>query len=177
MSPRIILDHQSFQRTLKRLCYQLIENHDSFEQSVLIGLQPRGILFGKAVSDEILKLTGIVVRYGELDTTFFRDDFRLKPIVPSPTSIDFEVEKQRVVLIDDVLFTGRSVRAALDAIQHFGGPANIELMVLLNRRLSRHVPIQPDYVGLTVDAIFSEKVVVNWAENGLAEVILQNKDM
>jgi len=76
-----------------------------------------------------------------------------------------------------VLFTGRSVRAALDAIQHFGRPANIELMVLLNRRLSRHVPIQPDYVGLTVDAIFSEKVIVNWTENGLAEVTLQNKDM
>jgi pyrimidine operon attenuation protein/uracil phosphoribosyltransferase len=177
MSPRIILDQQSFNRTLKRLCYQLIENHDSFEQTVLIGLQPRGTLFGKAVCKEIVKLTGMTIRYGELDTSFFRDDFRLKPIVPSPTSIDFVIENQRVVLIDDVLFTGRSVRAALDAIQHFGRPANVELMVLLNRRFSRHVPIQPDYVGLTVDAVFSEKVVVHWSENGVAEVSLQNKDI
>jgi pyrimidine operon attenuation protein / uracil phosphoribosyltransferase len=176
MSTRLILDKPSFKRTLTRLCFQLIENHDSFDQSVIIGLQPRGILLAKEIHLELEKLTGSSIRYGELDTTFFRDDFRQKSVIPQPTLIDFVVENQHVILIDDVLFTGRSVRAALDAIQHFGRPASIELLVLLNRRLSRHVPIQPDYVGITIDAVFSEKVKLNWTADGLAEVVLQNKD-
>lgn len=176
MSPRLILDKPSFKRTLTRLCYQLIENHDSFQKAVLIGLQPRGIFLAKAIHKELEMLTNSTIRYGELDTTFFRDDFRQKSVIPQPTVIDFVIENQNVILIDDVLFTGRSVRAALDAIQHFGRPASIELLVLLNRRLSRHVPIQPNYVGITIDAIFSEQVKLNWSNDGLADVVLQNKD-
>jgi pyrimidine operon attenuation protein/uracil phosphoribosyltransferase len=177
MSHRIILDHQRFQLTLKRLCYQLIENHDKFENTVIIGLQPRGILLSRCIRDELSKLLGKSLVYGELDTTFFRDDFRIKPLVPASTSIDFVVEGKKVVLIDDVLFTGRSIRAALDALQHFGRPANVELLVLVDRRLSRHVPVQPDYTGLTVDAIFSEQVVLNWnSEETHAEVLLKNKE-
>ncbi|MEX1187853.1 MAG: bifunctional pyr operon transcriptional regulator/uracil phosphoribosyltransferase PyrR [Bacteroidia bacterium] len=177
MLPRLILDHQRYQRTLTRLCYQLIENHDEFENSVIIGLQPRGILLGRSLINMLNTLTGKAVKYGELDTTFFRDDFRQKALVPQPTNIDFVVDDKKVILIDDVLFTGRSIRAALDALQHFGRPASVELLVLIDRRLSRHVPVQPDYVGLTVDAVFSEKVVVHWSDNELAEVELLNKDL
>jgi pyrimidine operon attenuation protein/uracil phosphoribosyltransferase len=177
MSPRIILDHQRFQLTLKRLCFQLIENHDAFTDSVIVGLQPRGILLSRCIRKELNKLIGEELIYGELDTTFFRDDFRMKPLVPAATSMDFVVEGKKVILIDDVLFTGRSIRAALDALQHFGRPASVELLVLVDRRLSRHVPVQPDYTGITVDAVFSEQVLLNWsADESSAEVLLKNKE-
>lgn len=177
MSPRLILDHLRYQRTLTRLCYQLIENHDDFNNSVIIGLQPRGVMLGRSIKSKLNTLLKKEIQYGELDSTFFRDDFRQKNLVPQPTSIDFVVDGKKVVLVDDVLFTGRSIRAALDALQHFGRPATVELLVLIDRRLSRHVPVQPDYVGLTVDAVFSEKVVVHWSENDLAEVELKNKEL
>ena len=177
MSPRLILDQLRYQRTITRLCYQLIENHDDFDNSVILGLQPRGIMLARSLKNKLNLLLGKEIQYGELDTTFFRDDFRQKALVPQPTSIDFVVDDKKVILVDDVLFTGRSIRAALDALQHFGRPASVELLVLIDRRLSRHVPIQPDYVGLTVDAVFSEKVVVQWSENGLAEVELKNKEL
>ena len=91
--------------------------------------------------------------------------------------MNFDIEGKKVIIIDDVLFTGRSIRAALDALQHFGRPASVELLVLIDRRLSRHVPIQPDYTGVSVDAIFSEKVALHWNQEAtLAEVILKNKE-
>jgi len=177
MSPRVILDTNQFQRTLKRLCFQLIENHSAFENTVLVGLQPRGALFSRCILQELTQLLGNAPVYGELDTTFFRDDFRIKPLVPSSTSMNFDIEGKKVVLVDDVLFTGRSIRAALDALQQFGRPASVELLVLIDRRLSRHVPIQPDYIGVSVDAIFSEKVELLWNQQvTLAEVILKNKE-
>ncbi len=177
MQPRIIFDHNQFQLTLKRLCYQLIENHNDFENTVIVGLQPRGVLLSRCIHNELKLLLGTSIVYGELDTTFFRDDFRMKPLVPNTTSMNFDVEGKKVILIDDVLFTGRSIRAALDALQHFGRPAIVELLVLVNRRLSRHVPVQPDYTGITVDAIFSEQVVLNWSlDDTIAEVLLKNKE-
>jgi pyrimidine operon attenuation protein/uracil phosphoribosyltransferase len=177
MSPRLILDNHQFKKTLTRLCYQLIENHDDFTDTVIIGLQPRGTGLAKAICKELKTVMPNSFPYGELDTTFFRDDFRQKALLPQPTSIDFVVDKKKVILVDDVLFTGRSIRAALDALQHFGRPEKVELLVLVDRRLSRHVPVQPDYVGVVVDAVFSEKVVVSWSETGLADVLLQNKDV
>ncbi|MBX7203132.1 MAG: bifunctional pyr operon transcriptional regulator/uracil phosphoribosyltransferase PyrR [Bacteroidia bacterium] len=163
MPPRLILDSARFSITIRRLCFQLIENHDNFSNSVLIGLQPRGILLARCIREELNKLTGNNIAYGELDTTFFRDDFRMKALVPNTTQMECPIENRNVILIDDVLFTGRSVRAAMDALQQFGRPNHVELLVLVNRRFSRHVPVQPDYVGLTVDALFSEKVIVQWA--------------
>lgn len=177
MHPRFILEKDHFDRTLTRLCYQLIENHDTFENSAIIGLQPRGTLLSRAIGSKLKSLLGHDILYGELDTTFFRDDFRQKPLIPQNTSIEFVVDDKKVILIDDVLFTGRSVRAALDALQQFGRPAEVELLVLIDRRLSRHVPVRPDYVGITVDAIFSEKVQVNWLSESQAEVELKSKDL
>jgi len=177
MKVRRILAPDNFSLTLKRLCFQLIENHDDFGNCVLIGLQPRGIFLSRRIRDELNHLTGKTLQYGELDSTFFRDDFHLKPLIPKPTMMDFVVEGKNVVLIDDVLFTGRSTRAALDALQHFGRPSKVELLVLVDRRLSRHVPIQPDYVGIVVDVLQNEKIVVNWQEGiEAAEVMLQHFD-
>ena len=177
MSPRVILDSKRFQLTIKRLCYQLIENFENFDNLVLVGLQPRGVFLSRLISDQLEALTGKKPPYGELDTTFFRDDFKLKPLIPQATSMEVLVEGKQVILIDDVLYTGRTIRAALDALQHFGRPSKVALLVLIDRRFSREIPIQPDYYGMKVDAVFSEKVVVNWQDTSVpCEVTLINQD-
>lgn len=165
MKPRLILDSKHFELTINRLCFQLIENHDDFSNSVIIGLQPRGAFLAQRVHkklSEILKNKKIVC--GNLDVTFYRDDFRKKELTPQSTEINFVIEDKKVILIDDVLFTGRTIRAGLDAMMAFGRPKQVELMVLIDRRYSRHLPIQPDYVGAVIDSIASEKVIVEWAE-------------
>lgn len=177
VAPRIILDSERFRLTLARLCYQLIENHDDFSQSVVVGLQPRGVMLSRRIIAELNRLTGQKVTYGELDVTFFRDDFRRKALIPQNTQMDFVVEGKKVILIDDVLFTGRSIRAGLDALQQFGRPEKVELLVLVDRRWSREIPVSPDYVGVTVDAVFSEKVTLEWhQESPSAEVYLHTKN-
>jgi pyrimidine operon attenuation protein/uracil phosphoribosyltransferase len=149
------------------LACQLIENHLDFSNSVLIGIQPRGVSLAerlKIILETEYNIKNISL--GFLDITFFRDDFRRgeKQLEANKTQIDFLVEDKKVVFIDDVLFTGRSIRAALTAIQSFGRPSEIELLVLIDRRFSRHLPIQPDYRGRQVDVINDEKVKVCWKE-------------
>jgi pyrimidine operon attenuation protein/uracil phosphoribosyltransferase len=155
--------------TLDRLCQQLIENHDDFAESVLVGMQPRGSLFAERIARRLEILVQKTIPLGYLDTTFYRDDFRRRggsPLVPNTTKMPFLVEKKRVILIDDVLYTGRTVRAALSALAEFGRPAQIELFVLIDRKYSRDLPIQPDYTGLTVNTIQSQRVLVEWTEQG-----------
>jgi pyrimidine operon attenuation protein/uracil phosphoribosyltransferase len=167
MAPRLILTPQQFSITINRLCHQLIEVHDDFSESVIIGLQPRGILLAKRIRQTLQQiLQKDKILYGELDVTFYRDDFRKKDLVPNQTNIDFIIEDKNVVLIDDVLFTGRTIRAGLDAMMAFGRPKDVELLVLIDRRFSRNLPIQAKYSGRTVDTIASEKVMVEWKENG-----------
>src|SRR5690606_10093739 len=167
MSQRILLNAKEMNIILHRLACQLIENHLDFSQTVLIGLQPRGIYLAERLKKLLIEEYAIRnIRLGHLDITFFRDDFRRsdKPLEANKTRIDFLVEDQKVVLIDDVLFTGRSIRAALTAIQSFGRPSEVELLTLIDRRFSRHLPIQPNYRGRQVDAINGEKVKVFWKE-------------
>jgi pyrimidine operon attenuation protein / uracil phosphoribosyltransferase len=115
--------------------------------------------------------------YGRLDITFYRDDIRKELHVPSQTQIDFSIEGKRVVLIDDVLYTGRTIRAALDALMAFGRPAKVELLVLIDRRYSRELPVQPDYAGRTIDSIVSQKVKVLWKErDGRDDVLLLDNE-
>ena len=161
---RIILENKAFQLTLNRLALELIENHNQFQDTVIIGLQPRGIALSKRIIEILKNLSGVNISYGEIDATFHRDDFRQKSLIPSATHIDFDIDNKNVVLVDDVLFTGRSVRSTLDALSNYGRPKKTELLVLVDRRFSREVPIQPDYVGIRVDAIQSEKVKVNWKD-------------
>lgn len=168
MQQSILLSGQKFRITLLRLCHQLIENHHDFKNAVIVGIQPRGTLLAKRIKKELQEILGFSdLPYGELDITFFRDDFRRAgtgPLVPNSTSMDFVIENRNVILIDDVLWTGRTVRAAMDAIQSFGRPRKIELLALVDRRFSRHLPIEADYIGIQVDSINSQKVIVNWEE-------------
>ena len=168
MSQKVLLNAKEVNIILHRLACQLIENHNDFTNTVLIGLQPRGKYLANRIA-QILKAEYKIknIQLGHLDITFFRDDFRRgdKPLEANTTDIDFIIENKKVVFIDDVLYTGRSIRAALTAIQSFGRPNEIELLTLIDRRFSRHLPIQPDYRGRQVDAINNEKVKVNWIEN------------
>ncbi|MCC1483747.1 bifunctional pyr operon transcriptional regulator/uracil phosphoribosyltransferase PyrR [Winogradskyella immobilis] len=168
MSQKVLLNSKEVNIILHRLACQLIENHNDFTDTVLIGLQPRGKFLAERLAKMLTDDYKIKnVKLGQLDITFFRDDFRRsnKPLEANTTDIEFIVEDKNVVFIDDVLYTGRSIRAALTAIQSFGRPKHIELLTLIDRRFSRHLPIQPNYRGRQVDAINEERVKVNWKEN------------
>jgi len=178
---RLILNSTQLDLTIKRLCFQLIENHNNFENTVLLGLQPRGIFLAKHIQKSLQTVAGVEkVHLGSIDVTFFRDDFRRRdsPLMANKTQIDFIIEGKKVVLIDDVLYTGRTIRAGLDAMLAYGRPDLVELLVLVDRRYSRHLPIEPNYVGTTVDSVTSERVEAKWKEtDGKNEVILkENKE-
>ncbi len=181
MSSNLLLDSKSIGVILHRLANQLLETHLDFKNTVLIGLQPRGVYLAERLA-KLLKEDYAVsdLRLGYLDITFFRDDFRRseKPLSASKTKINFLVENQKVVFIDDVLYTGRSIQSALSAIQSFGRPSSVELMVLIDRRFSRHLPIQPNYRGRQVDAINEERVRVLWKDkDGEDAVYIENKNL
>ena len=168
MSQKVLLASKEMNIILQRLACQLVENHTTFENSAIIGIQPRGIFLANRIVQILGEEYGLKnLKVGRLDITFYRDDFRRsdKPLEANKTNIEFVVEDKRVIFVDDVLFTGRSIRAALTAVQSFGRPSEIELLTLIDRRFSRHLPIQPDYNGRQVDAINEEKVKVNWKEN------------
>jgi pyrimidine operon attenuation protein/uracil phosphoribosyltransferase len=168
MSQKVLLNAKEVAIILRRLACQLVEKHLDFSETVLVGIQPRGVFLAERLKEILEKEYHTpAISLGYLDITFFRDDFRRtdKPLEANRTNINFIVENKKVIFIDDVLFTGRSIRSALTAIQSFGRPAEIELLVLIDRRFSRHLPIQPDYRGRQVDAINKEKVKVCWKEN------------
>ena len=175
MSQKILLTAKEVNIILHRLACQLIENHLDFSNTILIGIQPRGKFLAQRLATVLKEEYEIVnLQLGFLDITFFRDDFRRgeKPLEANKTEINCIVEDKKVVFIDDVLYTGRSIRSALTAIQSFGRPSEIELLTLIDRRFSRHLPIQPDYRGRQVDAINDEKVVVKWKENDGEDLVL-----
>lgn len=171
---KTILTELQISLTIQRLAYQVLENNIDLKNTVVIGMQPRGTF----LSDKIVNsLKGILkredVKYGLLDITFYRDDIRQGLHIPNKTEINFSIDKKKVVLIDDVLYTGRTIRAALDALLDFGRPEKVELCVLIDRRFSRELPIQPDYTGSVVDAMVTQKVKVKWKEKDDAtEVII-----
>ena len=154
-----------------------MENHTDLANTVFIGLQPRGIFLSDQIIEAIKNQLGTKdLQYGKLDITFYRDDIRKELHVANRTDIPFSIEGKNVVLIDDVLYTGRTIRAALDALLDFGRPAKVELCVLIDRRFSRQLPIQADYIGRSIDAIVSQKVKVLWKiKDGKDEVRLLNE--
>lgn len=175
---KTVLTQQQISLTIKRLANQLLENHIDFMNTVLIGIQPRGIALSDRVVEELQKESLPHLLYGKLDITFYRDDLRKGIHVPNHTDIPFSIEGKNVVLLDDVLYTGRTIRAALDALMDFGRPNKVELLVLIDRRYSRQLPIQPDYVGKSIDSIISQKVKVIWKEkDGRDEVILLDDNL
>ena len=160
---KTILDKYQLQITIQRLAYQLIENYSDLSSLVIIGIQPRGIYLSDKIYEQLNKIVpDKVIPYGKMDITFYRDDIRQELHSPNRTNISFSIENKNVVLIDDVLYTGRTIRAALDALLAFGRPKKVELCVLINRRYSRQLPIQPDYCGKAIDSLISQKVKVEW---------------
>ncbi|MEJ6583633.1 MAG: bifunctional pyr operon transcriptional regulator/uracil phosphoribosyltransferase PyrR [Crocinitomicaceae bacterium] len=179
MEKQVILNSRHFELTINRLCYQLIEIHNDFSDTVLIGLQPRGINVLARIKSRLEEIIGKEVVCGDLDITFYRDDFRRRetPLIPSATNIDFDIENKNVVLMDDVLYTGRTIRAGLDALLAFGRPKKVELLTMIDRRFRRDLPISADYVGKTVDTLISERVSVEWIEiEGEDKVVLFTPD-
>jgi pyrimidine operon attenuation protein / uracil phosphoribosyltransferase len=173
---KTLLDNNQLNITLQRLAHQLIENHTDFSKIAIIGLQPRGVWLSDRVTEIVRTISGgEQILYGKLDITFYRDDVHQGGgiHIPTQTDIPFSIENMNVILIDDVLHTGRTIRAAMDALIDFGRPANVELMVLIDRHYSRQLPIQADYVGQTIDTIMTQKVRVDWKEkDGKDEVLL-----
>lgn len=167
---RLILSTQLLDITISRLCQQLIENHGAFEDTVILGLQPRGVFLAERIKAKLLA-EGIDCPLGYLDTTFYRDDFRRRetPLVANATHVPFIIEDKKVVLVDDVLFTGRTVRSAMDAMIAFGRPRKVELLTLIDRTYSRDLPIEPNYVGKHVNTVFSQKILAEWTEQGATQ--------
>ncbi|MBE37726.1 MAG: bifunctional pyr operon transcriptional regulator/uracil phosphoribosyltransferase [Flavobacteriales bacterium] len=174
---KIILNSTQLDLTIKRLSFEIIENCKDFSDTVIIGLQPRGILLSQIIHGILEFNLKEEIKFGYLDTTFFRDDFRRKSdvILPSKTTIEFSLEAKKVILIDDVLFTGRSIRSALDALVSFGRPSSVDLLVLIDRRFSRELPIQPKYIGKSVDVIDNEYVVVDLGKKNNNVLLLNEK--
>ena len=176
MRAKTIINQKQLELTINRLCYQLIENHDDFKDAVIIGMQPRGVYLSQIIHQRLQEITGNQdIQIGALDASFYRDDFRRRetPIEVSGTTIDFIIEDKKVILVDDVLYTGRMVRAALDALMDFGRPKSVEYLVLIERRFSRQLPVNADYVGQTIDSVVSERVDVQW-KGDKGKVILTN---
>lgn len=180
MEPRILLNHKQMDLIVRRFALQVAESHGNFENCAVIGLQPRGVELSRKLIERINELyPGNKLRYGELDNSFFRDDIGRgeQIILPSPNRVDFNTEGLDIVLVDDVLYTGRSVRAGIDALMHYGRPASVELMVLIDRRYHRELPIAADYTGAVVDSRSTgEYVKVQWNENDNKVWLLSKKE-
>ena len=171
MNKRLIFDSKSLNITIKRLCYQLIENHDNFSNSVILGLQPKGVFLADKIHKILAEDFNINLPIGSLDITFNRDDFRRRDIdiIPKAMNVPFSIEDKKVILVDDVLYTGRSIRAAMDAMLAFGRPRNVELLILIDRKYTRELPIEPKYCGKHVNTLAAEKVLVELKEQGAAD--------
>jgi pyrimidine operon attenuation protein/uracil phosphoribosyltransferase len=164
----ILLSSTQLDLTIKRLAHQLVENQNELNNIVFVGIQPRGKLVANKMMDTIASLyPDFKLQYGILDITFYRDDIRVELHEPKETTLTQSIEGKKVILIDDVLYTGRTIRAALDALQDFGRPKKVELCVLINRSFNRELPIQPDYCGLSIDTKPQQNVVVDWTNNSV----------
>jgi pyrimidine operon attenuation protein/uracil phosphoribosyltransferase len=160
-----ILDAADIDRMITRITYEILERHKGVEDLALIGIHTRGVYIAKRIQEKIKSIEGENVETGEIDITFYRDDWTSighHPVVRN-TEISFSVDKKKIVLIDDVLYTGRTIRSAMDALIDFGRPARIELAVLVDRGF-RELPIQADYVGKYLKTIRSETVNIMMSE-------------
>ncbi|MCS6795447.1 MAG: bifunctional pyr operon transcriptional regulator/uracil phosphoribosyltransferase PyrR [Raineya sp.] len=171
MQAKVIIPHNLLAVIIERLCHELLENHQDFSESVIIGIQPKGVFVAERIASALRKILQKNIPLGFLDITFFRDDFRKreKPLSANTTKIDFLIEGRKVVLIDDVLYTGRTVRAALDAMLAFGRPASVDLLVLIDRKYARDLPIEAKYIGKAVHTFANERVKVELKEQGFEQ--------
>ncbi len=176
MKEKELLKELDIKIIIERLCQELIEHHDNFNNTVIVGLQPRGTLLKNRILENLSKKRKDI-RSGNIDISFYRDDLRRreKPIIPNVMDMDLTVEGKEVVLVDDVLYTGRSVRSAIDALMTFGRPKSVELLVLIDRKFSRDLPIQANYIGKRIDVLEKQKVIVEWNEiSGKDRIVMSN---
>jgi len=178
MQGRLLYDQRQLAITIERLCCELIENYGDFNDVAIIGIQPRGIALASRIHKILEKETHRSILYGELDATFHRDDFRTsdKLLKASQTDLNFLVEDIRVLFVDDVLYTGRTIRSAMDALLSFGRPRQVELLCLIDRRFNRELPIQPDYSGISVDTLDASVVRVVWGIEGEPDAVWIEKE-
>jgi pyrimidine operon attenuation protein / uracil phosphoribosyltransferase len=172
---KTILDAYKINVVIERLAHQIIENNLDFSKTVLIGIQPRGIFLSDRIYSYLTQHLKIKnVTYGTLDITLYRDDVNNNNELrtPSETNIPFDIEGKNVLLIDDVLYTGRTIRSAFDALMDYGRPNKVELMVLIDRRFSREFPIQADYIGQTIDSNIHQKVKVYWQQRDKKDEVI-----
>ncbi len=154
-----ILIQSAVSEVIKKLALEISVRHPAFTDVIIIGIQQGGVTVANDILAELQQLLpDTAIQYGQLDITFYRDDIRQEILVPDTMNIPFAIENKTVVLIDDVLFTGRTIKAALDVLLDYGRPAKVELCVLVDRKEHRQFPIQADYVGVTVETNKKDKV-------------------
>ncbi|WP_062048588.1 bifunctional pyr operon transcriptional regulator/uracil phosphoribosyltransferase PyrR [Bacillus sp. JCM 19034] len=179
MMSRVILDEQAIRRAITRIAHEIIERNKGVDNCVLIGIKTRGIYIANRLAERIEQIEGVAVPVGEVDITLYRDDLSKKSASEEPviqgTNIEVDITNRKVILIDDVLYTGRTVRAALDALVDLGRPSQIQLAVLIDRG-HRELPIRPDYVGKNVPTSKSEIIAAKVKEvDEIDEVTIENK--
>ncbi|SDM52438.1 pyrimidine operon attenuation protein / uracil phosphoribosyltransferase [Psychrobacillus sp. OK028] len=162
-----ILDEQAINRALTRIAHEIIERNKGIEECILVGIKTRGAFLAKRLADRIERIEGKPIKMGELDITLYRDDLTLlndtaEPLVQQ-VDITHDVKDKKVILVDDVLYTGRTVRAAMDAVMDLGRPSQIQLAVLIDRG-HRELPIRADYVGKNIPTSSNERIVVKVTE-------------
>jgi len=163
---KMILNDQDFKRIITRIAYEIIETHKGVRNLGLVGIQTRGDFLAKRLADQIMVIEDIVVPVGSMDINMYRDDWTkisYQPIV-RPSNIPFNVDDKKIILVDDVLYTGRTIRAAMDALMDFGRPSRIELAILVDRG-HRELPIQADYKGIFIDTDTEDMIHVHVAEH------------
>ena len=168
-----ILDTTAYAQAVQQLATALLERHPNLNNTVLVGIQQGGVVLGWDLVRQLRKVSGLQdLEMGLLDITFYRDDFRTSILAPDRMNIPFSIEDKTVILIDDVLFTGRTIKAALDVLLDYGRPDRVELLVLADRKEHRQFPIQADYVALTVSTQRSQKLKLISAEGGGQTLVL-----
>ncbi|MFL0581404.1 bifunctional pyr operon transcriptional regulator/uracil phosphoribosyltransferase PyrR [Solibacillus silvestris] len=172
----VLLDGPSMNRAITRIAHEIIERNKGIDEVILVGIKTRGAYLARRLAERIESIEGKAIRTGELDITLYRDDLTPKHEQAQVKQVDIEheVKEQKVVLIDDVLYTGRTVRAALDAIMDLGRPAQIQLGVLVDRG-HRELPIRADYVGKNIPTSSAERIVVNLVETDKEDIVTIHK--
>jgi pyrimidine operon attenuation protein/uracil phosphoribosyltransferase len=175
----VIMDADRVSRTLTRIAHEIVERNRGTENVALVGIRTRGVLIAQRLATALQAITGTPVRTGALDITLYRDDLMRHTLAPQPlvrkTEIPFSIDDQKILLVDDVLYTGRTIRAALDALIDFGRPKEIQLIVLVDRG-HRELPIKADYVGKNVPTSLKENVQVHLTEIDGSDEVAVNHD-
>lgn len=166
-----IMDREDLHRAIRRMSHEILERNHGLEEVSIIGLQTGGVAIAQAIADEIVDIEGTMMTIGTLDVAFYRDDIGIRPVLPEEvTNIPFDIDGRIIVLVDDVLFTGRTIRAALDALGDYGRPRAVQLAVMVDRG-HRELPIRPDYVGKNLPTRRDELVNVHFDGVDLGEMV------